>query len=157
LCPDGRDPREDLAVALLRSVGQTGSICTYTGYERSVITGLADALPHLRKDLLRLCDHLWDLHPVIKAHYYHPAFNGSYSIKAVLPALLPHLAYDDLEIQEGTMASLQFCRMAFGVGDAGEKARIRTALLEYCERDTLAMVELRKALRLKEKAPHPSR
>jgi predicted RecB family nuclease len=147
LCPDAWDPREELAVALLKSVGARGSICTYTGYEHGVLTGLAEALPHLRAELLRVCDRLWDLHPVVKAHYYHPAFHGSYSIKAVLPAVAPHLAYDDLEIQEGAMASLQFYRMAFGDADADEKARIRTALLKYCERDTLAMVELRRALR----------
>jgi hypothetical protein len=47
------------------------------------------------------------------------------------------------------MASLQFHRMAFGDADSAEKATIRTALLIYCERDTLAMVELRKALRAK--------
>ena len=136
-------------MALLQSVGKKGSVCTYTGYERGVLTGLADALPHLRPDLDRVCTRLWDLHPIIKAHYYHPAFAGSYSIKAVLPAVAPHLAYDALEIQEGMMASLQFHRMAFGNGDAAEKARIRTALLNYCQRDTLAMVTLRKALRAK--------
>jgi predicted RecB family nuclease len=149
LCPDSRDPREELATALLTSLGTTGSICTYTGYERGVLTGLAEALPHLRHDLDRICDRLWDLHPIIKAHYYHPAFNGSYSIKAVLPAVAPHLAYDDLEIQEGALASLRFYRMAFGDADPAEKARIRIALLKYCERDTLAMVELRRALRVK--------
>jgi Domain of unknown function(DUF2779) len=149
LCPDSRDPREDLAVALLKSVGGEGSICTYTGYEQGVLTALADTLPHLRDDLQRACDRLWDLHPIIKAHYYHPDFNGSYSIKTVLPAVAPHLAYGDLEIQEGALASLQFHRMAFGDGDAAEKARIRTALLKYCERDTLAMVEVRRALRAK--------
>ena len=149
LCPDARDPREELAVALLESLGKQGSICTYTGYERGVVTGLADALPHLRPDLLRVCDRLWDLHPIIKAHYYHPAFNGSYSIKPVLPAVAPHLAYDDLEIQEGTIAALQFHRMVFGDADAAEKSHIRTALLKYCERDTLGMVELRRALRRK--------
>ena len=89
------------------------------------------------------------VHPIIKAHYYHPAFNGSYSIKGVLPAVVPNLAYNDLEIQEGTMASVQFHRMALCDVDATEKARIRTALLKYCERDTLAMVELRQALRAK--------
>jgi hypothetical protein len=36
--------------------------------------------------------------------------------------------------------------MAFEAIAAAEKARIRTALLKYCERDTLAMVELRRAL-----------
>lgn len=97
LCPAERDPRQELAVALLKTLGKKGSICTYTGYERGVLTSLAEALPRLRRDLLRACDRLWDLHPIIKEHYYHPGFEGSFSIK-------------------------------------------------YCERDTLAMVELRKAL-----------
>ncbi len=149
LCADDRDPREELAVALLKSLGKTGSICTYTGYERGILTGLADALPALRRDLDRVAERLWDLHPIIKAHYYHPGFDGSYSIKAVLPAVVPHLAYEDLEIQEGTMASVQFYRMVFEKVDETEKTRIRTALLKYCARDTLAMVELRRVLRLK--------
>ena len=155
LCPDARDPREELAVELLQSVGEEGSICTYTGYERGVLTGLAEALPHLRHDLDRVCDRLWDLHPIIKAHYYHPTFNGSYSMKAVLPAVAPQLAYDDLAIQEGMMASLQFYRMAFGDVDGAEKGTIRTALLAYCERDTLAMVELRRVLGLKAQGSDP--
>jgi hypothetical protein len=149
LCPDARDSRAELAEALLTSLGDTGSICTYTGYERGVLTALADALPHFRHDLDRICERLWDLHPVVRANYYHPGFEGSYSIKAVLPALVPALAYDDLEIQEGTMASVQFARMVFDDLDLAEQARIRTALLNYCERDTLAMVEVRKALRVK--------
>jgi hypothetical protein len=149
LCPDARDPREELATALLTSLGTTGSICTYTGYEQGVLAGLADAIPPLRHALLRVCARLWDLHPILKTHYYHPGFNGSYSIKAVVPAVAPHLAYGDLEIQEGTVAALRFYRMAFGDADPAEKARIRTALLKYCERDTLAMVELRRALRIK--------
>ena len=147
LCPDARDPREELAVALLTSVGQVGSICTYSSYECAVLRGLAEALPHLRRDLVRLYDRLWDLLPILKAHYYHPEFAGSYSIKAVLPALAPHLAYADLEIQEGTLASVEFARMVFDDLDLAEQARIRTALLSYCARDTLAMVEVRKALR----------
>jgi hypothetical protein len=60
------------------------AICTYTGYERGILAALADALPHRRSDLDRVCARLWDLHPVVRAHYYHPDFEGSYSIKAVL-------------------------------------------------------------------------
>jgi Domain of unknown function(DUF2779) len=157
LCAGTQDPREALAVALSRSVGQEGSICTYSNYERTVLSGLADAFPAHRRDLLAVMARLWDLHAIIRQHYYHPGFQGSFSIKAVLPAVAPHLAYDDLEIQEGTMASLQFYRMTFEATDATERARIRTALLEYCERDTLAMVELRKALLVKGKTSHPPR
>jgi hypothetical protein len=63
--------------------------------------------------------------------------------------VVPSLGYDDLEIQEGGMASLQYYRMIFEVEDDAEKARLRSALLEYCERDGLAMVELRNALMAK--------
>ena len=51
-----------------------------------------------------------------------------------------------LEIREGGVASAEFYRMAFEAVDAAQKVRIHTALLKYCERDTLAMVELRKAM-----------
>ena len=44
------------------------------------------------------------------------------------------------------MASLQYYKMIFEVTDQAEKARIKAALIEYCKRDTLAMVELRKVL-----------
>ena len=148
------DPRQPLATSLLRTLGREGSICVYTGYEQGILTALADALPHLRDDLLAVIPRLWDLHPVIKAYYYHPGFAGSHSIKAVLSALVAELAYDDLEIQEGTLASLQFHRMVFDNLDSVERVRIREALLKYCERDTLAMVELRRVLRLKQVARH---
>ncbi len=140
------DPREAVATSLLRSLGRQGSVCVYTGYEQGILMKLAEDFPPLRDDLLAVVDRLWDLHVVIKSHYYHPGFGGSYSMKAVLPAVIPALAYDNLEIRDGIMASLQYYRMTFEEDEAGERARIRQALLRYCERDTLAMVELRRAL-----------
>lgn len=74
---------------------------------------------------------------------------GSYSIKSVLPTVGPHLAHEDLEIQEGAMTSIQFHRMVMADGDAAEKARLHPPLLKCGERDTLAMVKLRRALPLK--------
>jgi len=56
------------------------------------------------------------------------------------------LGYQDLDIQEGEMAVLHYCQMVFKETDWIEKVRIREALLRYCERDTLGMLELRKAL-----------
>jgi hypothetical protein len=147
LCRDGRDPREELAVTLLKSLGQEGSICVYSSYERSVLERLADDFPSLRQDLKRVIARLWDLHVIIRDHYYHPAFEGSYSIKAVLPAVVPSLSYADLAIRDGGVAACEYSRMVFAVSDWIEKARIEEALLRYCERDTLAMVELRRELK----------
>jgi hypothetical protein len=144
------DPRKVLAESLLESLGERGSICVYSPYERSILEGLAAALPALRPALLRVVSRLWDLFPIVRDHYYHPAFGGSYSIKSVLPAMIPSLAYDDLAIKEGGHAASQYYRMVFVETDWVERATIEAALLAYCKRDTLAMVELRRAL--KEKA-----
>jgi hypothetical protein len=147
---DVSDPRKVLTEALLDSLGDQGSICVYSPYERSILEQLAAALPSLRQPLLRIVSRLWDLLPIVRDHYYHPAFGGSYSIKSVLPAMVPSLAYDDLTIKEGGHAASQYYRMVFVETDWVERATIEEALLRYCARDTLAMVELRRAL--KEKA-----
>jgi predicted RecB family nuclease len=144
------DPRKALAEALLKSLGEQGSICVYSPYERSILEQLAVALPSLKSALSHIIGRLWDLFPIIRDHYYHPAFAGSYSIKSVLPAMVPSLAYDDLAIKEGGHAASQYYRMVFVETDWVERATIEEALLRYCARDTLAMVELRRAL--KEKA-----
>ena len=143
---DVTDPRKALAESLLESLGGQGSICVYSPYERSILEQLAIALPLLKPALSSLIRRLWDLFPIIRDHYYHPAFAGSYSIKSVLPALVPSLAYDDLTIKEGGHAASEYYRMVFVETDWVERATIEEALLRYCARDTLAMVELRRAL-----------
>ena len=119
----------------------------YSSYERSILERLAEDFPSLRKDLKAVIARLWDLHLVIRDHYYHPAFGGSYSIKAVLPAVVRTLNYEDLTIRDGGTAACEYYRMVFAVSDWIEKAEIEEALLRYCERDTLAMVELRRELK----------
>ncbi len=146
LCGDPLDPREELASSLLKSVGEAGSICVYSGYERAVLERLTEAVPRFHAQLKQVILRLWDLYEVIKEHYYHPGFKGSYSIKDVLPAVVPSLTYDDLEIKEGGLAARAYYRMVFEESDWIERLRLREALLQYCGRDTLAMLELRRVL-----------
>ena len=143
---DVSDPRKVLTEALLESLGDRGSICVYSPYERSILEQLATALPSLKPALSHIISRLWDLFPIVRDFYYHPTFGGSYSIKSVLPAMVPALAYDDLVIKEGGHAASQYYRMVFIETDWVERATIEEALLRYCARDTLAMVELRRAL-----------
>ena len=149
LCTEQKDPREEIAMSLLASVGEEGSICVYSEYEHYIVKALAEAVPRLRKDLLRVGERLWDLLEVLQSHYYHPDFQGSFSIKSVLPALVPSLDYGDLEIKDGATASAMYHRMMFTVTDWVERQRLASALHAYCERDTLGMVELRRVLRVK--------
>ena len=66
----------------------------------------------LSDQLLALNERFTDLKdPFSKGYYYHPAFNGSFSIKKVLPALYPNdssLNYDSLNIKNGGEASLAY-------------------------------------------------
>jgi hypothetical protein len=53
----------------------------------------------------------------------------------VLPALVPELSYNGLEIKEGGDASSTFLSMLNGTFD-GNINESRKQLLEYCEMDT---------------------
>jgi len=145
------EPRKQWAEALIESLGERGSICVYSAYEEAMMRQLAESFPEFRSAFQAILKRVWDLHPVIKNHYYHPAFNGSYSIKSVLPAVAPSLDYGDLVIQAGGQAAAEYYRMVFVETDWVERAEIRDALLRYCARDTLALVELRRVLKEKAK------
>src|SRR5450759_1607652 len=49
-----------------------------------------------RKRIKKIQSRLWDLLPVVRNHVYHPAFAGSFSLKAVLPALVPEMTREAL-------------------------------------------------------------
>ena len=66
---------------------------------------------------------------------------GSYSIKQVLPALLPSFSYDKLNIGKGDDASQAFEKLQTET-DPRVIGDTRRDLLAYCRTDTLAMVAL---------------
>jgi predicted RecB family nuclease len=92
---------------------------------------------------------LVDLHPIVRGHIGHPEFGGSFSLKSVAPVLAPEIAYDDLDgVSDGGEAATALVQLALGaVESAEEEAALRGALLEYCRRDTLALVKLHRVLR----------
>jgi hypothetical protein len=77
---------------------------------------------------------------------YHPDFRGSFSIKTVLPLLVPHLSYGGLNVADGDTAVTRFARMARGQISGNHVAVTRQQLLDYCKMDTLAMVRLHETL-----------
>src|SRR5258705_11053431 len=91
---------------------------------------------------------LADLLPIVRSAVYFPEFGFSHSIKSVAPALCPGFSYDDLDgIADGGAASAAFLELASGcIKHPDEADQLRTQLLAYCARDTLAMVEVHRAL-----------
>jgi hypothetical protein len=118
----------------------------YSGYEAGRIKALSDALPQYSDALLALLPRIFDLLTQVRNYCYHPEFHGSFSIKSVLPALVPGMSYKDMEINEGGLASLAYLELISPKTSLDRCNKLRTDLLKYCERDTVAMVKLVEAL-----------
>ena len=145
------DPRPKLADRLIEAMGSEGTVCTYSGYERRVLRDLGEALPDRAAKLRSIEARLFDLLPIVRNGYYHPEFRGSFSIKYVLPALIPGMSYDDLAIADGQTAAVRYAS-ALVSADLQGRRRAFDDLRAYCARDTLAMVALREALGSLERA-----
>jgi hypothetical protein len=83
---------------------------------------------------------------MIRAHVYDLAFRGSYSLKSVLPALVPGMFYEGMELAGGNEAGLAWEKMVHAEMGREERRRLRDALLAYCKQDTLAMAKLLEVL-----------
>lgn len=140
----GKDPSKAFAGALIAACGERGPIFVYNaGFETSRIRELADRFPRLAKPLLALNERVVDLLPVARDHYCHSSQHGSWSIKAVLPALCPDLSYGDLDgVRDGGMAMDAFLEAVTPQTTRSRKAEIEQQLLTYCALDTYAMVRL---------------
>ena len=143
LADSSQDPRIGFIEQLIQDCGSSGDILVYNiGFERGKLNDLVDVFPKYSNELRGIVNRLKDLMiPFQQKWYYTPEMRGSYSIKSVLPALVPELSYNDLEIKEGGTASNTFLSMVNGTfeGDVEDKRR---QLLEYCKLDTLAMVKI---------------
>jgi len=140
----GNDPRRAFAERLVETCGHTGPIFVYNaGFEKGVIRKQAEALPDLHDDLQAIIDRIVDLLPIARNYYYHPSQHGSWSIKAVLPAICPDLNYSDLDgVKDGNMAISAYQEAIDPDTTPERKAEIESQLDKYCCLDTLAMVRL---------------
>jgi hypothetical protein len=140
---DGSDPRTALMEQLVNDTERPGDIWVYNiGFERARLNEMGRDLPRFSVTAERLAGRLKDLMiPFQQRLYYTPDMDGRYSIKKVLPALVPNLSYNALEINEGGTASRTFEAMVQGTFE-GDVEATRKHLLEYCKLDTLAMVRI---------------
>jgi predicted RecB family nuclease len=147
LATDTTDPRREFIASLCPVLGKSGSIIVYSAFESQRLSELAAWMPEFAGPVKKIQRRLWDLLPVVRNHVYHPKFAGSYSIKNVLPALVPGMTYDGMEVADGTDAGLAWGALIRGGLDQIEREKTRKALLEYCGQDTMAMVKLVTKLR----------
>lgn len=124
----------------------TGINGTFVSWHASFEIGrnkdLMEWLPQFSNYLIYINEHTFDLETIFKKDYIHSRFHGSSSIKKVLPVLCPEIDYSDLDVNNGTMALNTWGEMVLDPSFNKDIKETRQHLLNYCERDTLAMVKI---------------
>ncbi len=139
----GDDPRRDCAESLIKALGNKGPVLVYwASFEKGCISGLAQRFADLKPVLLDINERIVDLLPMARRHYYHPAMQGSWSLKAVLPAIAPELGYDQMEVGDGMQAQYAYSEIVAPDTEDDRRRELTQGLREYCKLDTMAMVRL---------------
>jgi len=143
LADGNTNPQKEFLERLLAIVPSNACVLVWNkGFEISRLKELADTFPEKSSEINHLISNVRDLmKPFQDKSIYYWQFNGSFSIKAVLPALVPELSYDNLDISDGAAASSSWLRIIQSKNEE-EKSSIRKQLLQYCHLDTLAMVRI---------------
>jgi hypothetical protein len=156
------DPRRSLIERLLADLDETGTILRWSAFETTILTALAKnpRYEEYRARIELVLARIEDLGKTVNDWVFDKDFHGRWSIKKVYPTLVPGgdpddvhedngtISYDELDGvargDEAAMALLEYLRP----GTANERrAEIRRQLLQYCELDTWAMVEILRVIR----------
>jgi hypothetical protein len=142
------DPRLEFIKQLIVNLDNEGSILVYNKtFESGIINNLIASFPEYTAELKRIDGRLVDLMiPFKEQEYWHPKMLFSYSLKFVLPALVPSMSYANLGIKDGLQAMLEYERL-ITLPEGDEKSKLIKDFLIYCGQDTLAMVKILEVIR----------
>ena len=148
LYTDDTDPRPDFIKSLVDNCGDKGSVIVYNqSFEAGINNQLAAYFPEYSDRIDNITGRMTDLLVPFRSRWlYHPEMRGSASLKAVLPAFVPELSYEDLTIGDGGTASITYLSCITGIVSEKERSQIFQDLKDYCYQDTLAEVMLLKVL-----------
>ena len=138
----GNPPMKNFTEKLIAAIDNGGPVLVYSGFEERILSKMVNRYPHLSEKIEGIKARLFDLLSLTQKYYCHPEMRGSWSIKSVLPTVASELDYGNLEVQSGQAAQQKFLELLTPKINDIDLEKGRTDLLQYCERDTWAMVKL---------------
>ena len=138
------DPIQNFLTELQKHIGKDGSLVVWNkSFEGTQNMRMGEIHPEFNEFCLNMNERMYDLMDIFKKQWYaDPKLKGSFSIKNVLPLLVPDLSYKNLDIAEGATAMTSWFEMVYENFETSKKETIKENLLKYCEMDTLAMVKI---------------
>ncbi len=141
---DNSNPIEPLSKILKSHIGDSGTVITWNmGFEKGCNAMIGSLLPEYDQFYMDLNERIVDLGlPFAKGWYTDKDFRTKWSIKDVLPVLIPKLSYKEIGIQDGMAAQRTWMATVLDGDNEGAREQILKDLIEYCKLDTLAMVKI---------------
>ena len=138
------DPAASLLEQLREDIGDKGTVFVWSkGFEASRNREMGVIHSEHADFLDNINERMYDLGEIIrKGFYIHPDFLGSWSIKKVLPVMVPELSYEGMGIRKGDQAMLAWRDLVNDGLPTDTAEETKNALLEYCELDSYAMVAI---------------
>jgi hypothetical protein len=142
LKPIDTDSRYDFLVALLEATkGFTSVLVFDKNLEQQILGKLENLFPEKKKEIGELRNKLVDLsEPVQNFYFYHPKFNGNFSLKAVSEIFNESSDYSSLDIASGIVAMHKYEGM-LQEENLIINEQTKQQLIDYCNADTLTCLK----------------
>lgn len=140
---DSRTPEKDFCEALVSVSNKAQTFVVYNSlFEKDIINKLRHLEPVHKDALEHMRDHIIDMQTLFEKPYiYHPAQNGSISLKAISDALLNEKVFEVSWIKNGLEACKYYEFLPYEKDQAQRNDTIK-ALVDYCASDTLSMYKI---------------
>ncbi|TGL62769.1 DUF2779 domain-containing protein [Leptospira sarikeiensis] len=144
---DKKDPRLGILESLSQTIQPGGTIIAFNdSFEKRCLKESVQTHPIFKEwfqsiepDFSDLAKPFWDY------DYYHPAQQGTTSLKTVLP-VLTNVDYKHLTINAGHIANSEFLRIKTENVSDKEKSQVEADLISYCKMDTFALILVLRSL-----------
>ena len=144
LAREFENPVPALLSQLKRDIGLEGTVIVWNmSFEKGCNEEMGRMEPKYAEFLHAVNGRIYDLMIIFKLKnqlYVKSEFQGSASLKKVLPVMCPELSYESLAIRGGVEALASWPILTGLEISKSEKDKLAEDMLEYCKRDTEAMV-----------------
>ena len=155
ISPVGNDDRENFVQHFLLATEKTGQILVFnTLMEKGILFKMATDFPQFKTQILERINRIIDIEvPFKELYYYHPAQQGSFSLKAIGNAMLGIDEFSHSIVKDGEEAMAVYNELFYWENKEEVQSKLEH-LKTYCYTDTFVLSKIVDVLAQQVKMQH---
>lgn len=143
ISPVGDDDRINFIEHFLQATEKEGQILVFnTLMEKNILFKMMNDFPQYKKQILERINRIVDVEiPFKELHYYHPAQQGSFSLKTIGNALLGFDEFAKSAVKDGEEAMAVYNELFYWENKEEVNTKLQQ-LKTYCQTDTFVLYEI---------------